>query len=53
MAYKLVSHQNAKKFEASLLQKAEHDKKTKGKGGCLNLVEQYKVQKRLKLYPYP
>lgn len=54
MTYKLVFHQSVKEFEAFLLQKAEQDKKTKGKGNWLNLAKQYIVQKeRLKLYPYP
>ena len=47
-------HQSVKEFEAFLLQKAEQDKKAKGKGNWLNLSKQYIVQKgRLKLYPYP
>ncbi|AXF55958.1 hypothetical protein [Salicibibacter kimchii] len=54
MTYQLIFHDHIKRFENTLLEKAEQEKRTKGMGPWLALADLYIIQKkRIRLYPTP
>lgn len=54
MGLKLVFHDKIRRFEETLLERADQEKRTKGKGAWIHVAERYLIQKeRLALYPWP